>query len=125
MKHEGKRYKAYKDSKGLATIGVGHLILKSEPHLLTATLNDQQIIDLLNKDLQTAQNAINRENLELTQNQFDSLVSFVFNVGAGAFKRSTLLKLLKQGKTQEAAQQFARWENKQRREDEKNLFLTA
>ena len=125
VKHEGKRYKAYKDSKGLATIGVGHLILKSEPQLLTATLNELQVIDLLNKDLQTAQNAINRENLQLTQNQFDSLVSFVFNVGTGAFKRSTLLKLLKQGKTQEAAQQFARWENKSRREDEKNLFLTA
>lgn len=125
VKHEGKRYKAYQDTKGLWTIGVGHLILKSEPHLLTATLNNQQVIDLLNKDLQTAQNAINRENLQLNQNQFDSLASFVFNVGAGAFKRSTLLKLLKEGKTQEAAQQFARWENKKRREDEKALFLTA
>jgi lysozyme len=125
VKHEGKRYKAYQDTKGLWTIGVGHLILKSEPHLLTETLNDQQVIDLLNKDIQTSQNAINRENLQLTQNQFDSLVSFVFNVGAGAFKRSTLLRLLKEGKPDEAAKQFARWENKKRREDEKNLFLKA
>lgn len=125
VKHEGKRYKAYQDAKGLYTIGVGHLILKSEPHLLTATLNDKQVIELLRKDIATAEAAINAQNLQLTQNQFDSLVSFVFNVGSGAFKRSTLLRLLKEGKPQEAALQFARWENKKRREEEKELFLTA
>lgn len=125
IKHEGKRNKAYKDSKGLWTTGVGHLILKHEQHLINAMLTDAQVMDLLAADLQTAQRAINSQGLNLTQNQFDALVSFVFNVGAGAFRRSTLLKKLKEGNAQAAAEQFARWENKKRREEEKQLFLQA
>ena len=46
-KEEGIRNKAYKDSKGLWTIGVGHLIKPDEQHLITATLTDEQVQDLL------------------------------------------------------------------------------
>ncbi|RPI74763.1 MAG: lysozyme, partial [Desulfobacteraceae bacterium] len=45
----------------------------------------------------------------LSQNQFDSLVSLVYNIGAGAFERSTLLRLLNQGDYTGAANQFCLW----------------
>lgn len=125
IKHEGKRRKAYKDTKGFWTIGIGHLILPNEKHLLTATLTDQEITDILRKDIAIAENAINKENLNLNQNQFDALVSFVFNIGIGAWKKSTMLKLLKKGENQLASAQFDRWENKNRRAAEKQLFLTV
>jgi lysozyme len=70
----------------------------------------------------------------LTQNQFDALVSFTFNVGATAEGHSTLCKLINQGYTGAASAEFLKW-NKQagmimagltrRREAEQELFLTS
>ena len=51
IKEEGARNKAYKDSKGLWTIGVGHLIKADEQHLINTTLTDAQVEDLLKSDL--------------------------------------------------------------------------
>lgn len=48
---EGVRYRAYPDSKGNMTTGVGHLILPSEPWLLSATLTDDQVNVLLAHDI--------------------------------------------------------------------------
>ena len=88
---------------------------------------------LLNKDVLWAENAINEQHLNLNQNQFDALVSFVFNVGATAFSHSTLLKKLKSRDFDAAADEFLRW-NKAggkvlrglttRREAERELFLS-
>jgi lysozyme len=47
--------------------------------------------------------------VEVNQNQFDALVSFAYNVGLGALKGSTLLRLLNQGKHSECGEQFLRW----------------
>lgn len=67
----------------------------------------------------------------LTQNQFDALASFVFNVGSGAFENSTLLKLLNAGSYQLAAIEFPRWDHDngqvsagllRRRDAEQELF---
>jgi GH24 family phage-related lysozyme (muramidase) len=89
---------------------------------------------LLAIDLQKFEKCIN-DNVKkpLTQNEFDALVSFVFNVGTGAFEKSSMLKLLNSGHMPLAAGQFDRWIYakgkvlnglKKRRAAEKALFLT-
>lgn len=91
-KREGTRNKAYLDSKGIPTIGVGH----TGPEVyIGLAWTDQQIDDALVDDLKIAEDCINKYvTVPLTQNQFDALVSFVFNIGVMAFRRSTVLKLL-------------------------------
>ena len=69
---------------------------------------------------------------DLNQNQFDALASFCFNVGLGAFEKSTMFSRLKAGDLHGAATQFARWVNAggkplpglvKRRAAERDLFL--
>lgn len=118
---EGFKLKVYKDSAGLPTIGVGHLITKSEQSsgqiLIGGVavsyangLTDQQALDLLSQDVQPAQQAVNNGvKVQLNQDQFDALVSFTFNVGVGAFNGSTLLKVLNQGQYGQVPAQLQRW----------------
>ncbi len=124
---EGIRNKAYKDTKGIWTIGVGH----TGPEVVEGLVwSDDKVMSTLVNDLRNAEKAVNLYvKVALTQNQFDALVSFVFNVGAGAFKNSTLLKVLNQGNYEEAANQFDRWhippEITSRRNSEQTQFLQA
>lgn len=118
---EGFKSKMYKDSAGLPTIGVGHLLTKSELTSGKITINnvsveyangltDQQILDLLSQDVDPAAAAVTaRVKVTLSQNQFDALVSFTFNVGIGAFSGSTLLKVLNQGQYNQVPDQLLRW----------------
>lgn len=118
---EGFELKVYKDSAGLLTIGVGHLLTKSELSSGKIAINgvtvkyadgltEQQALDLLSQDVQPAENTVNTNvKVPLTQNQFDALVSFTFNVGGGAFKGSTLLKVLNQKQYTEVPNQLLRW----------------
>lgn len=118
---EGFKLQVYKDSAGLPTIGVGHLITKSEQASGTININgvpvkyaggltQQQVTDLLAQDVVPAQNAVNNGvKVALNQNQFDALVSFTFNVGVGAFTSSTLLKVLNQGQYDQVPTQLLRW----------------
>lgn len=65
---------------------------------------------LFAKELNIFDNAVDElVKVPLTQNAHDALVSFAYNCGVGALKGSTLLKLLNQGKYEQAATQFARW----------------
>lgn len=101
-----KRYEScvlhvYKDQAGLDTIGVGHLITPAEhaiPTLMAlynAGITQAQADALLALDLAPAELAVYfYVKILLTQEQEDSLVSFVFNVGASAFAGSSLLKSL-------------------------------
>ena len=118
---EGFRNKPYKDSAGLLTIGVGHLLTNSE--LKSGVINiagtnvswkngitDAQIEDLLAQDVVRFEDAVNDlVTVYLTQYQFDALVSFSFNVGVGAFEKSTLLKVLNQKLYENIPAQLARW----------------
>ncbi|MEN3335751.1 MAG: lysozyme [Blastocatellia bacterium] len=118
---EGFKTTVYKDSAGLPTIGVGHLLTKSELSSGKITINGvpvkygngltaQQVTDLLAQDVQPAAAAVNNNvKVPLTQNQFDALVSFTFNVGVGAFTSSTLLKVLNQKQYDQVPTQLLRW----------------
>lgn len=64
----------------------------------------------LREDVHSAEQCVNRStDVILTQNQFDALVSFVFNVGCKAFQGSTLLRKLNAGDVDGAANEFQRW----------------
>jgi len=118
---EGFENKLYKDSAGLPTIGVGHLLTRSELSSgkifingvsvqYAGGLSDQQVLDLLSQDVNpAAQLVTNRVTVTLNQNQFDALTSFIFNVGGAAFVGSTVLKLLNQGQYDEVPAQLRRW----------------
>jgi Phage-related lysozyme (muraminidase) len=118
---EGFKTTVYKDSAGLPTIGVGHLLTKSELSSGKITINgvpvsyengltEQQVTDLLAQDVKPAAAAVNGNvKVDLDQNQFDALVSFTFNVGVGAFTGSTLLKVLNQGQYDQVPTQLLRW----------------
>lgn len=130
-KHEGLRLEAYLPTPNdVWTIGYGHTHTTKQGQKIT----EAQAEALLRKDIKWAEEAVNKSVVvPLTQNQFDALVSFVFNVGAGAFGSSTLLRLLNSKDYEGAANQFLRW-NKQkgvalkgltkRREEERKLFLS-
>ena len=87
-RHEGCRLTSYKCLAGIWTIGYGHTGRDVVPGM---TITSLQAEELLMKDVRWAEDAINQENLPLNQNQFDALVSFVYNIGAVNFRSSTLL----------------------------------
>jgi lysozyme len=127
---EGKRNKAYKDSKGLWTIGVGHLIKPDEQHLITATLTDEEVEELLRSDLKWCSEAVEGAvKVPLQQAQFDALYSLCFNIGGTAFKNSTVVKRLNANDYQGAADAILMWnkppELTKRRKRERDLFLSA
>lgn len=105
--YEGVRLRAYLDTGGVVTIGVGH----TSPGLtLGMVVSMAQVDKWLDEDLQEAEEAVNRlVTVPLTQNQFDSLVSFTFNLGEGQFSKSTLLKKLNAGDYDGAQNEFKRW----------------
>jgi lysozyme len=129
--YEGVRLTAYADSIGVATIGVGHTLGVK----LGDTITQDQADEFLRADLEDAEYAVNKYvTVALTQGQVDSLTSFVFNLGAGAFKGSTLLADLNAGKYDDAADQLLRWNRAggqvlagltKRRISERCMFLTG
>ena len=90
-RHEGFRSKAYRCPAGVLTIGYGHTKNVKEGQIIT----ESEGVDLLKIDLDVAEKMVNRELSGLNQNQFDALVSFVFNIGSGNFSRSNVLKKAK------------------------------
>jgi lysozyme len=129
-KEEGARNKAYKDTKGLWTIGVGHLIKADEQHLINATLTDTQVEDLLKSDLKWCSEAVeNSVKVPLQQNQFDALYSLCFNIGETNFKKSTVVKKINENDLKGAADAILMWNKpavlQKRRERERALFLGA
>ncbi|MBQ0054166.1 MAG: lysozyme [Bacteroidales bacterium] len=106
---EGFRQYAYKCPAGVWTIGYGHTKGVSVGMAVTKARAEQ----LLREDLRWAEDAVNREvKVELNQNQFDALVSFVFNLGATNFHNSTLLRVVNSNPDDFAKieEQFMRWD---------------
>lgn len=107
---EGCELEIYEDAAGLATIGVGHLIRKGEKSKFKNGLTHEEAMELLREDIKTAADCVSTSVLvPLEQHQFDALVSFVFNVGSGAFIRSTLLRVLNDENYDEVFRQLPLW----------------
>lgn len=91
--HEGVRYRPYKCPAGLWTIGVGHLIGdgKTLPPEWNRTLSKDEVDQILAADLRRFERGVLRLCPgNLTQGQFDALVSFSFNLGLGGLQRSSV-----------------------------------
>ncbi len=120
--HEGLKTKPYLDARRppILTIGVGHAFTRSELSSGKVTigtervrwengLTEDQCMVLLDQDLDIAENAVESLAPGLNDNQFDALVSFVFNVGVGAFEGSTLLRRIRAGALDEVPREMAKW----------------
>jgi lysozyme len=126
VQREGYRNKAYKDTKGIWTCGVGC----TGPDVYEGVVwTDQQVKEALGRALKASEDAVNTVVYPLSQNQFDALVSFVFNVGVTAFNKSTMKKYINLGKIVNAAAEFDKWNIPKeiigRRMSEKAAFLKA
>ena len=112
---EGFKPALYNDPVGHCTIGCGHLVHHgpingSEPEEFRRGITRRRALELLQQDAGTAAGEISRSvRVELTQTQVDALISFAFNVGNGAFRDSTLLKLLNGGDYGGVPAQLDRW----------------
>ena len=103
---EGCRLTAYRDSVGVLTVGYGSTGGITEGQ----TITQQQAEDMLVDDLDAAADGVRSlVTVPLTQGQFDALCDFVFNLGEGRLRDSTLLRLLNEGRYSEAAAQFRFW----------------
>ena len=128
---EGCRLAAYKCPAGVLTIGYGHTSGVASGQ----TISQAQAEEYLRADLAKYESAVNEcVTVVINQNQFDALVSFAYNCGAGALKSSTLLKKLNAGDYSGAASEFAKWNKAsgkvlagltKRRAAEAALFNTA
>lgn len=131
VREEGERLTAYRDSVGIWTIGVGHTgEVDGEPVGRGMAISAVKSREVFRLDISRFENAVNDlVRVQLNQNQFDALVSLVFNIGTGAFAHSTLLKRLNAGDYSGAAEAFLMWRNAggkpillNRRKREKALF---
>lgn len=109
--NEGFRSTPYNDGGGVMTIGYGHVIKRHEK--FPKPVSREQGDLLMRNDLAPVEIYLSAIDANLpaplTQNQFDALCSLVFNIGIGAFEKSTLLKKLRLGDMAGAARQFGRW----------------
>lgn len=139
---EGLRLTAYKLGDGMVTIGYGHAERMGQTELVPGetTITKTEAEKLLKKDLEASKNALNRilnswdENgvdVELTQGMYDAMVSMIYNMGIGNFRKSNFLRLVKKGELESASQEiettssnlFKKYPGlKKRRKKESELF---
>jgi len=107
-KSEGFRSRAYVDVAGVETIGFGHKLTPREA--FPDAIDEAQAGALLAADVRQAEKAVARlVRMPLTQGQFDALVDFCFNLGAGRLAGSTLLRELNAGRYEAAGEQLSYW----------------
>ena len=128
---EGRRLKAYKDSVGVWTIGIGHTSAAGAP-LVTAglTITSAQCDAIFERDVQKYVTAVRKGlKVAVSQNAFDALVSICYNIGPGAFAGSTFLKRINAGGTAGAYDAILMWRKPAaiitRRQAEVQQFVTA
>ncbi len=97
---------AYGDSTGVMTIGYGHTGGVHHGEVITQQVAEEWFY----RDMQHACNSIVvNVRVDVSQGEYDALADFIFNVGAEAFERSTLLRKLNEGDYNGAANQFGAW----------------
>ena len=108
---EGFSSTPYQCSAGVWTVGYGTTRISGKPvNKYMEPISRQYAEELLMDDLQEFQEAIDRlVRVPLEQNQYDALLSLVYNIGIGAFSKSTLLKKLNKGKYDQVPYELARW----------------
>ena len=134
--HEGVKNKPYKCPAGLWTVGVGHLIGdgKTLPASWNKTFTNEEIDGILKHDLNRFELGVSKmlPNVRLRQHEFDSIVSFCFNLGLGCFQRSTIRQALLRGDKEAAMESLVKYCKaggkilkglQNRRLDERKLFL--
>ena len=130
---EGCKLEAYPDPASGGepwTIGVGSTKGVHKGMVITQEQADEYLVN----DVAYSAKAVNQMvSGKITQNQFDALVSFAFNLGTGNLKNSTLLKKLNKDDFENAANEFLKWDMAsghqmagltRRREAERTLFLS-
>lgn len=127
---EGFVLHAYRDSRGIPTIGVGHTSMAGAPHVYMGLHITRDEADrILARDLVQFEDAVNHAiKKPMTQNEFDAMVSLAFNIGAHGFTGSTVVHRFNLGEKDGAADAFLMWEHppslRGRREDERRQFLS-
>jgi lysozyme len=125
---EGCKLKAYQDSVGIWTVGYGH----TGPDVREGLeITQARAEELLREDLHDVERCLaNSVSVTLTQNEYDALASFVFNLGCGRLRGSTLLRKLNAGDV-DCGPEFDKWCNAggrqlpglvRRRKAERELF---
>ena len=105
---EGLRLVQYQDSVGVWTVGFGHT--GSDVYEGSDPISQETADQLLQADLQRFEDGVNGfVSDETSQQQFDALVSFSYNLGLGALQGSTLLRYHLAGNYPAAAGEFGRW----------------
>jgi lysozyme len=130
MEREGCKLKAYKDSVGVWTIGVGHTSAAGPPKVRSGmTITQEQADRIFQDDVREFEEGVERllTGYVIEPHQFDAYVSLAFNIGLGAFAGSTTLGKFLIDKHDEAAQAILLWnkpaEIKARRRGEHQQFL--
>lgn len=133
--HEGTVNAVYLDPVGIPTSCTGHTGPDTTRDMVGQHRSDAVCARLLEQDTKAAQSAVKRCVLvPVTQAQFDSMVSFTFNVGGSAFCSSTLVRKLNAGDCLGAGAEFSRWTKARgrelrglvvRRADERAAFETG
>lgn len=128
-KFEGCKLFAYRDSVGVPTIGYGHT--KNVKMGMAITLQQAEVF--LKEDLKPIEVALNNMHINFTQNQFDALCSWIFNLGLGNFDSSTMKKRIVSRETDtKITDEMVKWFYankkpllglKRRRVAEANMFL--
>lgn len=107
-KEEGEVLHSYKCQAGVWTIGVGHTGKDVKPGMV---ITKEQSSELLKQDLKRFEDAVNKSiKVDITQPQFDALVSLAFNIGTNAFSNSTLVKKINaNAPLKEIEAEFRKW----------------
>lgn len=115
---EGFQASTYICPGGKPSIGYGHQVRHPDHKIKNiigdryqqghVTLSKEEAEQLLITDLKEREHQLNQYNLNLSDNQFDALICWIYNLGIGNFRQSTLLKRLQQLDAN-ASDQLCRW----------------